>query len=80
MCIRDREYLHSLKVDLFDQEIFVFTPKGEVIALRAGSTPLDFAYAVHTEGGNHCVGAKINGAVAPLTHEIKTCLLYTSRR
>ena len=67
-----KEYLHSLKVDLFDQEIFVFTPKGEVMALRAGSTPLDFAYAVHTEVGNHCVGAKINGAVAPLTHEIKT--------
>ena len=42
------------------------------MALRAGSTPLDFAYAVHTEVGNHCVGAKINGAVAPLTHEIKT--------
>ena len=65
-----KEYLHSLKVDLFDQEIFVFTPKGEVMSLRAGSTPLDFAYAVHTEVGNHCVGAKINGAVAPLTHEL----------
>ena len=57
---------------MFDDEVFVFTPKGEVMALRAGSTPLDFAYAVHTEVGNHCVGAKINGAVAPLTHEIKT--------
>lgn len=66
-----KEYLHSLKVDLFDQEIFVFTPKGEVMSLRAGSTPLDFAYAVHTEVGNHCVGAKVNGAVAPLTHELK---------
>ena len=65
-----KEYLHSLKVDLFDQEIFVFTPKGEVMSLRAGSTPLDFAYAVHTEVGNHCVGAKVNGAVAPLTHEL----------
>ncbi|MDO4437767.1 MAG: bifunctional (p)ppGpp synthetase/guanosine-3',5'-bis(diphosphate) 3'-pyrophosphohydrolase [Coriobacteriaceae bacterium] len=65
-----KEFLHSLKVDLYDQEIFVFTPKGEVMSLRAGSTPLDFAYAVHTEVGNHCVGAKINGVVAPLTHEL----------
>ena len=66
------DYIHSLKVEMFDDEVFVFTPKGEVMALRAGSTPLDFAYAVHTEVGNHCVGAKINGAVAPLTHESKT--------
>ena len=65
-----KEFLHSLKVDLFDQEIFVFTPKGEVMSLRSGSTPLDFAYAVHTEVGNHCVGAKVNGAVAPLSHEL----------
>ena len=65
-----KEFLHSLKVDLFDQEIFVFTPKGEVMSRRAGSTPLDFAYAVHTEVGNHCVGAKVNGAVAPLSHEL----------
>ena len=65
-----KEFLHSLKVDLFDQEIFVFTPKGEVMSLRAGSTPLDFAYAVHTEVGNHCDGAKVNGAVAPLSHEL----------
>lgn len=67
-----KEFLHSLKVDLYDSEIFVFTPKGEVMSLRTGSTPLDFAYAVHTEVGNHCVGAKINGVVAPLTHELQT--------
>ncbi len=66
-----KEFLHSLKVDLYDQEIFVFTPKGEIMSLRAGSTPLDFAYAVHTEVGNHCVGAKVNGVVAPLTHELE---------
>ena len=65
-----KEFLHTLKVDLFDQEIFVFTPKGEVMSLRAGSTPLDFAYAVHTEVGNHCVGAKVNGVVMPLSHEL----------
>ncbi len=67
-----KEFLHSLKVDLYDQEIFVFTPKGEVMSLRAGATPLDFAYAVHTEVGNHCIGAKVNGAVAPLTHVLLT--------
>ena len=52
-----KEFLHSLKVDLYDQN-FVFTPKGEVMNLRMGSTPLDFAYSVHTEVGNHCVGAR----------------------
>ncbi len=67
-----KEFLYSLKVDLFDQEIFVFTPKGEVMNLRAGSTPLDFAYAVHTEVGNHCVGAKVNGVVTPLAHVLLT--------
>ena len=65
-----KEFMDSLKIDLYDQEIFVFTPKGEVVSLRAGSTPLDFAYAIHTEVGNHCVGAKVNGAVAPLSHEL----------
>ncbi len=64
------EYLDDLKVDLFEHEIFVFTPKGEVMSLRRDSTPLDFAYAVHTEVGNHCVGAKVNGSVVPLTHKL----------
>ncbi len=67
-----KEFLHTLKADLYDTEIFVFTPKGEVMSLRAGATPLDFAYAVHTEVGNHCVGAKVNGVMAPLTHELAT--------
>lgn len=65
------EYLNSLRVDLFEHEIFVFTPKGEVMSLRVNSTPLDFAYAVHTEVGNHCVGAKVNGMVVPLTYQLK---------
>ncbi len=65
------EFLDSLRVDLFEGEIFVFTPKGEVMSLRRDSTPLDFAYAVHTEVGNHCVGAKINGAVVPLTYKLQ---------
>ncbi len=60
------EYLDTLRVDLFEHEIFVFTPRGDVMSLRKGSTPLDFAYAVHTEVGNHCVGAKVNGSVVPL--------------
>lgn len=62
------EFLDNLRVDLFEDEIFLFTPKGEVMSLRAGSTPLDFAYAVHTEVGNHCVGAKVNGSVVPLSY------------
>lgn len=66
------EFLEDLRVDLFDDEIFVFTPKGEVMSLRAGSTPLDFAYAVHTEVGNHCVGAKVNGSVVSLTRPLAT--------
>ena len=63
-------FMDSLRVDLYEREIFVFTPKGEVVSLRRGSTPLDFAYAVHTEVGNHCVGAKVNGAVVTLNSEL----------
>lgn len=66
------EFLNSLRMDLFEDEIFVFTPKGEVMSLRKGSTPLDFAYAVHTEVGNKCVGAKVNGSVVPLTTSLVT--------
>ncbi|QOY60007.1 RelA/SpoT family protein [Thermophilibacter immobilis] len=64
------EFLDSLRVDLFEHEIFVFTPRGEVMSLRRDSTPLDFAYAVHTEVGNHCVGAKVNGSVVPLSYRL----------
>lgn len=67
-----REFLKDLKVDLDADEVFVFTPKGEVKSLRAGSTPVDFAYAIHTEVGNHCVGAKVNGAIVPLAYELQT--------
>lgn len=66
-----REFLKDLKVDLAPTEVFVFTPKGEVMSLRAGSTPVDFAYAIHTEVGNHCVGAKVNGAIVPLAYELQ---------
>ena len=66
-----REFLKSLKFDLEEQEVFVFTPKGKVISLRAGSTPVDFAYAIHTEVGNHCVGAKVNGSIVPLSYQLQ---------
>jgi GTP diphosphokinase / guanosine-3',5'-bis(diphosphate) 3'-diphosphatase len=66
------EFLESLKVDLFEDEVFVFTPRGEVKNLSAGSTPLDFAYAVHTDVGHSCVGAKVNGQIVPLHYTLKS--------
>jgi GTP pyrophosphokinase len=66
------EFLESLKVDLFEDEVFVFTPKGEVKNLSAGSTPLDFAYAVHTDVGHSCVGAKVNGNIVPLHYTLRS--------
>ncbi len=66
------EFLESLKVDLFEDEVFVFTPKGEVKNLSAGSTPLDFAYAVHTDVGHACVGAKVNGSIVPLHYQLRS--------
>src|SRR3712207_944823 len=66
------EFVEALKVDLFEEEVFVFTPKGEVKNLSAGSTPLDFAYAVHTDVGHRCVGAKVNGKIVPLHYELKS--------
>jgi GTP pyrophosphokinase len=66
------EFLESLKVDLFEDEVFVFTPKGEVKNLSGGSTPLDFAYAVHTDVGHRCVGAKVNGKIVPLHYQLRS--------
>lgn len=60
------EFMHELKMDLFQDEIFVFTPKGDLIQLPAGSTPVDFAFALHSEIGLHCSGAKVNGRIVPL--------------
>jgi GTP diphosphokinase / guanosine-3',5'-bis(diphosphate) 3'-diphosphatase len=66
-----KEFLDSVRVDLFPDEVYVFTPKGDVKALPEGSTPLDFAYAVHTDVGHHCVGAKVNGKLVPLRYTLR---------
>jgi guanosine-3',5'-bis(diphosphate) 3'-pyrophosphohydrolase len=67
-----REFINTLKVDLFEDEVFVFTPKGEVKNLAAGSTPLDFAYEIHTDVGHRCVGAKVNGKIVPLSYQLRS--------
>ena len=65
------EFMDFLRMDLFQGEMFVFTPKGEVRQLPVGATPIDFAFAVHTEVGLHCAGARVNGRIAPLSRELK---------
>jgi GTP diphosphokinase / guanosine-3',5'-bis(diphosphate) 3'-diphosphatase len=64
------DYLESLKIDLYADEVFVFTPKGDVMGLPAGATPIDFAYAVHTEVGHRCIGARVNNRLVPLEHQL----------
>ena len=66
-----KEYFEALKVDVFSDEVFVFTPKGDVVDLPKGSIPIDFAYRIHTEVGHHCVGAKVNGKLVPLEYKLK---------
>lgn len=66
-----KEYVEALKVDVFSDEVFVFTPMGDVIGLPKGSIPIDFAYRIHTEVGHHCVGAKVNGKLVPLEYKLK---------
>ena len=67
-----REFMETLRTDLFEDEVYVFTPKGEVKSLAAGATPLDFAYEVHTEIGHRCVGARVNGKIVPLHYELRS--------
>ncbi len=66
------EFLETVKIDLFVEDVFVFTPKGEVKQLPYGATPLDFAYSVHTDVGHRCIGAKVNGKIVPLKHRLKS--------
>ena len=66
------EFLEYLKIDLFSEDIFVFTPKGEIVHLPKGSSPIDFAYQIHTEVGSHCTGAKINGRLQPLSTKLQS--------
>ena len=71
--LRDpREFVHSVKLDLFQNEVFVFTPRGDVIDLPAGATPIDFAFRIHTDVGYHTVGAKVNGRLVPLSHRLQS--------
>ena len=66
-----REFMDSVKVELFPEEVYVFTPKGDVKGFPKGSTPIDFAYSVHTDVGHRCVGAKVNGKLVPLKYEMQ---------
>jgi len=65
------EFMDALRIDLFDEEVFVFSPKGDVKALKKGATPLDFAYSIHTEVGDQTVGAKVNGTIVPLAYQLE---------
>ncbi|HEX5616351.1 MAG TPA: bifunctional (p)ppGpp synthetase/guanosine-3',5'-bis(diphosphate) 3'-pyrophosphohydrolase [Acidimicrobiia bacterium] len=76
------EFMQTLKVDLEQDEVFVFTPKGKVMTLATGATPVDFAYSIHTEVGHRCIGARVNGRLVPLDSTLRsgdTCEIFTSK-
>jgi GTP pyrophosphokinase len=68
----DAEFIESVKVDLFPNEVYIFTPKGSVKQFPIGATPVDFAYSIHSDVGNHCVGAKVNGKIVPLKYVLRS--------
>jgi GTP pyrophosphokinase len=68
----DAEFIESVKVDLFPNEVYIFTPKGAVRQFPIGATPVDFAYSIHSDVGNHCVGAKVNGKIVPLKYVLRS--------
>jgi GTP diphosphokinase / guanosine-3',5'-bis(diphosphate) 3'-diphosphatase len=67
-----KEFMESLRIDLYRDEVFVFTPKGDVMSFPAGATPIDFAYTIHTEVGHRCIGARVNGRLVPLDYQLET--------
>jgi len=76
------EFMQSLKIDLEQDEVFVFTPKGRVVTLPTGATPIDFAYSIHTEVGHRCIGARVNNRLVPLDSTLQsgdTCEIFTSK-
>jgi guanosine-3',5'-bis(diphosphate) 3'-pyrophosphohydrolase len=66
-----RDFLEMVKIDLFPEEVYTFTPRGKVMSFSTGATPIDFAYAIHTEVGHQCVGAKVNGRIVPLKYQLR---------
>jgi guanosine-3',5'-bis(diphosphate) 3'-pyrophosphohydrolase len=77
------EFLENVRIDLFPDEVYVFTPQGEIKSLPRGATPVDFAYLIHTEVGNQCAGSKVNGRIVPLQYELKTgdtVEIFTSKK
>ncbi len=77
------EFLENVRIDLFPDEVYVFTPQGEIKSLPKGATPVDFSYLIHTEVGNQCTGAKVNGRIVPLQYELKTgdtVEIFTSKK
>ena len=66
------DFINALKIDFFKDRIFAITPRGKVVDLPAGATPIDFAYQIHTDLGNQCIGARVNGSIVPLSYELRS--------